>query len=110
MAVNGLLLCILLATPLLDGLASPVPKSNGNTKPSGMLPQKVSRRETVEDIAMREQDPQIHKERGERMAHLSEDQREFMSKQIMQAISELMNDCPDRDYQGWVDFGRRSTE
>ncbi|XP_061578741.1 gastrin/cholecystokinin-like peptide [Cololabis saira] len=50
--------------------------------------------------------------RAERRAHLSEDEREMMTKQIMQAISEVMNsECmSDRDYQGWVDFGRRDAE
>nr|XP_049575880.1 gastrin/cholecystokinin-like peptide [Syngnathus scovelli] len=47
-----------------------------------------------------------------RRAHLSEDERVIMAKQIMQAISEMVNsDCMmDRDYQGWVDFGRRDAE
>ncbi|XP_037546169.1 cholecystokinin [Nematolebias whitei] len=50
--------------------------------------------------------------REERRAHLSEDERELMTKQIVRAISEVMNsDCAsDRDYQGWVDFGRRDAE
>ncbi|KAL4659864.1 gastrin/cholecystokinin-like peptide [Arapaima gigas] len=46
------------------------------------------------------------------------DQRVFISRQILQAISELMNKegCSvsepfsERDYQGWMDFGRRSAE
>ncbi|XP_061625811.1 gastrin/cholecystokinin-like peptide [Phyllopteryx taeniolatus] len=50
--------------------------------------------------------------RTERRAHLSEEERVIMTKQIMQAISEMVNsDCMlDRDYQGWVDFGRRDAE
>ncbi|XP_013865637.1 cholecystokinin [Austrofundulus limnaeus] len=50
--------------------------------------------------------------RAERRAHLSEDEREMMAKQIMRTITEVMNsDCmSDRDYQGWVDFGRRGAE
>ncbi|KAG7281968.1 hypothetical protein CRUP_003026 [Coryphaenoides rupestris] len=50
--------------------------------------------------------------RTNKLAHLSEDEREFMTKQIMQAISEMVNaECmASRDYQGWVDFGRRSAE
>ncbi|CAL1601927.1 unnamed protein product [Knipowitschia caucasica] len=50
--------------------------------------------------------------RAERRTHVSEDEREVMAKQLMHAISELMNsECAsDRDYQGWVDFGRRDTE
>ncbi|XP_017272425.1 cholecystokinin [Kryptolebias marmoratus] len=47
-----------------------------------------------------------------RRPHLSEDEREMMTKQIVQALSEVMNsNCmSDRDYQGWVDFGRRDAE
>ncbi|XP_019744954.1 gastrin/cholecystokinin-like peptide [Hippocampus comes] len=47
-----------------------------------------------------------------RRAHLSEDERVIMTKQIMQAISEMVNsDCMmNRDYEGWVDFGRRDAE
>ncbi|XP_057698812.1 gastrin/cholecystokinin-like peptide [Corythoichthys intestinalis] len=50
--------------------------------------------------------------RTERWAHLSEDQRVIITKQIMQAISEMVNsDCLlERDYQGWLDFGRRDAE
>ncbi|XP_051532686.1 gastrin/cholecystokinin-like peptide [Myxocyprinus asiaticus] len=46
-----------------------------------------------------------------RFASLPEDQREFMSRQILQALSEIIHrdDCVT-DYQGWVDFGRRSTD
>ncbi|KAJ8001982.1 hypothetical protein DPEC_G00175070 [Dallia pectoralis] len=108
MAPNGLLACALVATLVLVGLASP-------TKPSGRLSQLMARREAAVEnaaveVATPEENSQTRTERGERMSHLSEEQREFMTKQIMQAISEMMNDCPDRDYQGWVDFGRRSAE
>ncbi|KAG7327703.1 hypothetical protein KOW79_009309 [Hemibagrus wyckioides] len=49
--------------------------------------------------------------RTERFAPLPEDQRRFTSKQILQALSEIIqrDDCIS-DYQGWVDFGRRSTD
>ncbi|XP_041694558.1 cholecystokinin-like [Coregonus clupeaformis] len=111
MAMSGLLLCGLMAALVGFGLTSPVSKSDGNTKQGGILPQLLARREAVrnsaENVARRNKDSQMSMAR---MAHLSEDQREFMSKQIMQAISEMMNECPDRDYQGWVDFGRRSAE
>ncbi|XP_029629980.1 cholecystokinin-like isoform X1 [Salmo trutta] len=114
MAMCGLLVCVLMVALVGVGLTSPVSKSDGNTKQGGILPQLLARREAVrnaaENIAKREQDTQTSMARVERMSHLSEDQREFMSKQIMQAISEMMNECPDRDYQGWVDFGRRSAE
>uniref|UniRef100_A0AAY4DEG6 Gastrin/cholecystokinin peptide hormone domain-containing protein n=1 Tax=Denticeps clupeoides TaxID=299321 RepID=A0AAY4DEG6_9TELE len=36
------------------------------------------------------------------------DQRDTVDRQIMQALS---GECfTDRDYQGWVDFGRRSAD
>ncbi|XP_062869349.1 gastrin/cholecystokinin-like peptide [Trichomycterus rosablanca] len=49
--------------------------------------------------------------RMERFASLPDDQRQFMSKQLLQALSEIIQreDCFS-DYQGWVDFGRRSTD
>uniref|UniRef100_A0A8C8IYN0 Gastrin/cholecystokinin peptide hormone domain-containing protein n=1 Tax=Oncorhynchus tshawytscha TaxID=74940 RepID=A0A8C8IYN0_ONCTS len=121
----GLLVCVLMAALVRVGLTSPVSKSDGNTKQGGILPQLLARREAVrnaaENMVRTAQDTQTSMARMERMAHLSEDQREFMSKQIMQAISgkwwcrcivvclSTIN-CPDRDYQGWVDFGRRSAE
>uniref|UniRef100_A0A3B3QN94 Gastrin/cholecystokinin peptide hormone domain-containing protein n=1 Tax=Paramormyrops kingsleyae TaxID=1676925 RepID=A0A3B3QN94_9TELE len=54
----------------------------------------------------------------DRLGSMMEDQRDFMSKQILQTIIEHMNkggcfgDHPfsNRDYQGWMDFGRRSSE
>ncbi|TSM94706.1 hypothetical protein Baya_8501 [Bagarius yarrelli] len=54
---------------------------------------------------------QDHDARMERFAPLPEDQRRFTSKQILQALSEIIqrDDCIS-DYQGWVDFGRRSTD
>eukprot|EP00063_Salmo_salar_P011742 XP_013986577.1 PREDICTED: cholecystokinin-like [Salmo salar] len=114
MAMSGLLVCVLMAALVGVGLTSPVSKSDGNTKQGGILPQLLVRREAVknaaENVVRMAQDTQTSMARVERMSHLSEDQREFMSKQIMQAISEMMNECPDRDYQGWVDFGRRSAE
>ncbi|KAF5909925.1 gastrin/cholecystokinin-like peptide [Clarias magur] len=61
--------------------------------------------------------PQVHRgaqsrgARPERFAPLPEDQRRFTSKQILQALSDIIqrDDC-FADYQGWVDFGRRSTD
>uniref|UniRef100_A0A3Q2NPP9 Cholecystokinin-like n=1 Tax=Fundulus heteroclitus TaxID=8078 RepID=A0A3Q2NPP9_FUNHE len=60
-------------------------------------------------LAKREKAREAEASRAERRTHLSEDDREIMTKQIMQAITEVMNsECmADRDYQGWVDFGRR---
>ncbi|XP_019905405.1 uncharacterized protein LOC105021474 isoform X2 [Esox lucius] len=90
MALSGLLVCSLVATLVVVGLASPTSKSGGDTKPSGRLSQLMaSRREAMENAAPLGQDTQTRMERRERMSHLSEEQREFMSKQIMQAISGL---------------------
>ncbi|XP_029353193.1 gastrin/cholecystokinin-like peptide [Echeneis naucrates] len=88
----------LLVALLISGAAfSP---DTGEAKDTSTLQQLLARREAAR-LA-----------RPERRAHLSEDEREIMTKQIMQAISEVMNsECmSDRDYQGWVDFGRRETE
>lgn len=89
--MSGLLVCVLTAALVGVGLTSPVSKSDGNTKQGGILLQLLARRVAVrnaaENIAKREQDTQTSMSRIERMSHLSEDQREFMSKQIMQAIS-----------------------
>ncbi|XP_031145324.1 gastrin/cholecystokinin-like peptide [Sander lucioperca] len=77
------------------------------------LQQLLAKREKVRGSADRQKPaPQASPARMERRAHLSEDEREIMTKQIMQAISEMMNsECmSDRDYQGWVDFGRRDAE
>ncbi|CAB1344975.1 unnamed protein product [Coregonus sp. 'balchen'] len=89
--MSGLLVCALMAALVGVGLTSPVSKSDDNTKQGGILPQLLARREAVrnaaENVARREQDTQMSMARMERMAHLSEDQRELMSKQIIQAIS-----------------------
>nr|XP_057902123.1 gastrin/cholecystokinin-like peptide isoform X2 [Doryrhamphus excisus] len=63
--------------------------------------------EAARDFAGRQESPRL-----ERRAHLTEDEREIITKQIMTAISEMVNsDCLlDRDYRGWLDFGRRDAE
>ncbi|XP_017572165.1 gastrin/cholecystokinin-like peptide [Pygocentrus nattereri] len=55
--------------------------------------------------------PEDLQPRTARTERLAEDQREIISKQILQALSEIIQreDCIS-DYQGWVDFGRRSTD
>ncbi|XP_026120344.1 gastrin/cholecystokinin-like peptide [Carassius auratus] len=57
-----------------------------------------------------ERPPERPRSRASRSVHLSEEQRELMSRQLLQALSEIIQreDCVT-DYQGWVDFGRRST-
>ncbi|XP_048028497.1 gastrin/cholecystokinin-like peptide [Megalobrama amblycephala] len=61
-----------------------------------------------------ERPPEIHERLQalvRRSMQLSEDQRELMSRHLLQALSEIIQreDCVT-DYQGWVDFGRRSAE
>ncbi|XP_072517336.1 cholecystokinin isoform X2 [Salminus brasiliensis] len=51
--------------------------------------------------------PELQAARSERLA---EDQREVISRQILQALSEIIPRECISDYQGWVDFGRRSTD
>ncbi|KAM9362576.1 uncharacterized protein ABDE67_008052 [Symphorus nematophorus] len=96
----------LLVALLVSGAAS----SPAEAKETNVLQQLLARTEKVR--GRQQPAPQAHSARTERRAHLSEDEREIMTKQIMQAISEMMNsEClSDRDYQGWVDFGRRDAE
>ncbi|XP_078124580.1 uncharacterized protein LOC144529389 [Sander vitreus] len=79
---------------------------------TNLLQQLLAKREKVRGSTDRQKPaPQASPARMERRAHLSEDEREIMTKQIMQAISEMNSECmSDRDYQGWVDFGRRDAE
>ncbi|XP_047221645.1 gastrin/cholecystokinin-like peptide [Girardinichthys multiradiatus] len=90
----------LLVTLLVsDSTSSPESSAVGEAKGANVLQRFLAKREKVRGAVAR----------AERRAHLSEDEREIMTKQIMQAITEVMNsECmSDRDYQGWVDFGRR---
>ncbi|KAM4750186.1 uncharacterized protein FYW61_000764 [Anableps anableps] len=90
---------LLVALLVSDSAASPESSAAGEAEGANVLQRLLAKRENVREAAARAQ----------RRAHLSEDEREIMTKQIMQAITEVMNsDCmSDRDYQGWVDFGRR---
>ncbi|KAJ4944506.1 hypothetical protein JOQ06_013049 [Pogonophryne albipinna] len=82
--------------------------SSGEAREAGLLQQLLAKRDPA---GRQETAPQARPARPERRAHLSEDDREIMTKQIMQAISEMNSECmSDRDYQGWVDFGRRDAE
>ncbi|XP_044047368.1 cholecystokinin [Siniperca chuatsi] len=101
---------LLVALLVSSAASSPESSAVGETN---ILQQLLAKREKVRGSAGRQEPaPQTHSARMERRAHLSEDNREVMTKQIMQAISEMMNsECmSDRDYQGWVDFGRRDAE
>ncbi|XP_041790191.1 cholecystokinin [Chelmon rostratus] len=97
-------LCALLVALLVPSAAS----SPGEAAETDALQRLLAKREKVR-VLSGVHDPAP---RAERRAHLSEDEREIMTKQIMQAISEMMNsEClSDRDYQGWVDFGRRDAK
>ncbi|XP_047435274.1 cholecystokinin [Mugil cephalus] len=102
----------LLVALLVSGvISSPETPAAVEAKETNVLRELLAKRDNLRDSAGR-QKPGPHSARVERRAHLSEDEREIMTKQIMQAISEMMNsDCmSDRDYQGWVDFGRRDAE
>ncbi|CAJ1053702.1 gastrin/cholecystokinin-like peptide isoform X3 [Xyrichtys novacula] len=105
MSGKVILVFALLVALLVSGEAS----SPREAKDTHGLKQLLDKRAKVRDSVGREE-PALR--RTQRRTHLSEDEREIMTKQIMQAISELMNtDCMlDRDYQGWVDFGRRDVE
>ncbi|KAF3844010.1 hypothetical protein F7725_016058 [Dissostichus mawsoni] len=82
--------------------------SSGEAREAGLLQQLLAKRDPAGRQEPATQGPPA---RPERRAHLSEDDREIMTKQIMQAISEMNSECmSDRDYQGWVDFGRRDAE
>ncbi|TKS69108.1 hypothetical protein D9C73_003172 [Collichthys lucidus] len=94
-------------------LVSSAASSPGEAKDTNVLRQLLAKREKVNELGVRQEPaPWANPARMERRAHLSEDEREIMTKQVMQAISEMMNsECmSNRDYQGWVDFGRRDTE
>ncbi|XP_024914562.1 gastrin/cholecystokinin-like peptide [Cynoglossus semilaevis] len=82
----------------------------GEVKKTKAIQRLLAEREKMRDGDYN-QEP-VHQTRTQRHAYPSEDKQDIMTKQIIQAISEIMNsECmPDRDYQGWVDFGRRDAE
>uniref|UniRef100_A0A8C6TQ79 Gastrin/cholecystokinin peptide hormone domain-containing protein n=1 Tax=Neogobius melanostomus TaxID=47308 RepID=A0A8C6TQ79_9GOBI len=99
MYCGGLGCFAVLASLLISSAALPEKQTERNS----ILQKLLSRRDSGA------QDPAASQTRIERRPHLSEDDREIMTKQLMHAISEMMNsECmSDRDYKGWVDFGRR---
>ncbi|XP_053186954.1 gastrin/cholecystokinin-like peptide [Scomber japonicus] len=103
---NRIVVFALVAVLLLSSAA-------GEANEKNALQQLLAQREKARESADR-QAPVLRARSAQmaRRAHLSEDEREVVTKQIMQAISEMMNsECmSDRDYQGWVDFGRRDAE
>lgn len=77
----------LLAALLVSGAAS----SPGEAEDTNVLQQLLAKREKVRGAAGRQEPaPQGHSARVERRPHLSEDEREIMTKQIMQAISGML--------------------
>nr|XP_061779123.1 gastrin/cholecystokinin-like peptide [Nerophis lumbriciformis] len=79
---------------------------------SRTMQQIQARGEAARDSAARDSADRQTSLRVARRTHLTENEREIITKQIMQAISEMVNsDCMlDRDYRGWLDFGRRDAE
>ncbi|KAJ3615335.1 hypothetical protein NHX12_018903 [Muraenolepis orangiensis] len=118
MPSKALVVCALAVALLVSGAACGArPSPDSDAKGSGVLQLLLSRngeavRETNKDSAARQDRVHTRVSRMDKLSHLSEDGREFMTKQIMQALSEMLNsECmSNRDYQGWVDFGRRSAE
>ncbi|KAL0181459.1 hypothetical protein M9458_023865 [Cirrhinus mrigala] len=110
--------CVVLAAIAMLAVAcvaSPLSKvTTANTKATERLPERPP------------ETPGRQENRVRRSLQISEDQRELMSRQLLQALSEetkphpyllffvflaeiiQREDCVT-DYQGWVDFGRRST-
>uniref|UniRef100_A0A672G3F7 Gastrin/cholecystokinin peptide hormone domain-containing protein n=1 Tax=Salarias fasciatus TaxID=181472 RepID=A0A672G3F7_SALFA len=109
MSVKVMVVCLLLVA-----LAMPGSSAAGDAKETDVLQQLARQRGKPREAADRPKTKPWAPAgaRPARRAPLSEDEREIMTKQIMQAITEMMNsDCMlDRDYQGWVDFGRRDTD
>lgn len=63
----------------------------GEVKDSDVLQRLLAKKERVRDMGGRPQPvPPAHAGRQERRAHLSEDEREIVTKQIMQAISGML--------------------
>lgn len=83
----------LLVALLVSGAASTT--ETGETEETNVLKQLLTKHEMAKDSTGRQrQAPRTHSARLERRAHLSVDEREIMTKQIMQAISGML--------QAWV--------
>lgn len=78
-------------TLLVALLVSSAASSPVEAKETTMLQQLLDKREIVKDLGGRQdRAPPAFAARVERRAHLSEDEREIMTKQIMQAISGML--------------------
>ncbi|KAL2086804.1 hypothetical protein ACEWY4_017863 [Coilia grayii] len=111
MALNHIGVIVLIALLGASCFASPLSQTRTAT---GKEPEIRARRDiTHKALTRRENSVQSRDARVERMVALPDDQREFINRQIMQALAEIISrdECfLDRDYKGWVDFGRRSVE
>lgn len=86
MSGKVIFMCALVA--LLVSSAASLP---GEAKDTDVLQRLLAKKERVRDMGSRPQPvPPAHTARQERRAHLSEDEREIVTKQIMQAISGML--------------------
>ncbi|XP_041087261.1 gastrin/cholecystokinin-like peptide [Polyodon spathula] len=108
--VNACLCVLVTALALTVCVARPLSDSNRETG-AALAQRDLQREKTLAARIVRR----------DWMGSLTDDQRQFMSKYIPQVLAELSNQegyrsadsvhpIIDRDYAGWMDFGRRSTE
>ncbi|XP_063073340.1 gastrin/cholecystokinin-like peptide [Engraulis encrasicolus] len=115
MALHHIAVMVLVALLAASCLASPLSQADGATGKGAHVAEIRAKRDIARKaLARRENSVQtLDNTRVERMLPLPDDQREYMNRQIMQALAEIIsqNECfSDRDYKGWVDFGKRSVE
>lgn len=93
MAGNRIMVCAFVAALLACGMASPrKPPTARDPKEGGTL-QQLLERDTKDSAGQQEQAGQTHAARTERLTHLSEDERELRTKQILHAISGMWCRC-----------------
>ncbi|XP_054896945.1 uncharacterized protein LOC129366887 isoform X2 [Poeciliopsis prolifica] len=80
-----LVFALLVASMASDSAASPQSAAAGQAKGADVLQRLLAKREGVREASAT---------RAERRAHLSEDEREIMTKQVMQAIAGMV--CSQR--------------
>lgn len=92
MSGKGIMAFALIAVLLVSSAASsPVSSAAGEAGESNILQTLLAKTVRVRDSPSRQEPaPQTLSARTERRAHLSEDEREIMTKQIMQAISGIL--------------------
>lgn len=82
---------IVMSALLVALLVSSAASSPGEATETDALQRLLAKRERARDLSGRQQPaPQAHMARVERRAHLTEDEREIATKQIMQAISGML--------------------